>query len=154
MRDIPKSTSSIYTGFVEEYFFSILISRYPDTCVLEEEERDGRYLVLPKNAVGDLIRWITAPLCRRLQERRRVGSSRAWSQIRWAGEPAMVQWRKVEEIHYKKREILNLRNNLKESRVPQNSSQMRWWDWLVEIMYWIKVEKRLINMVTEYEKFI
>ena len=37
----------------------LLISRYPDTCVLEEEEWDGRYLVLPKNAVGDLIRWIT-----------------------------------------------------------------------------------------------
>ena len=71
----------MYTGFVEEYFFSILISRYLDTCVLEEEEEwDGRYLVLPKNAVGDLIRWIThrgtsAPA--RERERRRVGSSRA-----------------------------------------------------------------------------
>ena len=59
----------------------LLISRYLDTCVSEEEEEwDGRYLVLPKNAVGDLIRWIThrgtsAPA--RERERRRVGSSQA-----------------------------------------------------------------------------
>ena len=50
-----------------------------------------------------------AALCRRVQERRRVGSSRAWSQIRWAARPAMVQWRKVEvgEIHFE-----NLSNTL------------------------------------------
>ena len=147
----------------------------------------ARYLVLLKNAVGDLIRWVTGgaalcrlfqekytlriweihfgqagtwccprmllemlirwirgggALCRRVEERRRVGSSRAWSQIRWAGRSAMVQWRKVDvgEIHFENLRNIpqiiweiwsqNMRNALYRIGVIQNWSKIRrasWW---------------------------
>ena len=44
---------------MDYYFSRILISGYLVTCV-SVCAGAPRYLVLPKNAVGDLIRWITA----------------------------------------------------------------------------------------------